>query len=90
MPQLELSVHSLREHHFIGQMQTKAERFKNGFYPNCLNEWDKAPSLSIFKYKILALIRRPSKPVYGIHGPGGFSYTVKSQSQQTKFSQIEA
>ena len=32
-----------------------------------------APSLSGFKLKILALIRPPSKPVYGIHDPKGLA-----------------
>ena len=32
-----------------------------------------APSLSGFELKILALIRPPSKPVYGIHDPKGLA-----------------
>ena len=80
IPQLEQPVYSLREHHVIGQIKARTERFKNSFYPNCLNEWDKllpevrqAPSLSVFKSKILAQIRPPSKPVYGIHDPKGLA-----------------
>ena len=56
IPQLEQSTYSLREQHVIGQIWARTERFKNSFYPNCLNEWDKllpevrqAPSLSVFK-----------------------------------------
>ena len=56
IPQLQQSTYSLREQHVIGQIRARTERFKNSFYPNCLNEWDKllpevrqAPSLSIFK-----------------------------------------
>ena len=80
IPQLEQPVYSLREHHVIGQIKARTERFKNSFYPNCLNEWDKllpevrqAPSLSVFKSKILAQIRPPSKLVYGIHDPKGLA-----------------
>ena len=64
----------------MSQLQNLTERFKNSFYPNCLNEWDKlfpevrqAPSLSVFKSKILALIRPLSKPVCGIHDPKGLA-----------------
>ena len=57
IPQLEQSTYSLREQHVIGQIRTRTERFKNSFYLNCLNEWDKllpavtrqAPSLNVFK-----------------------------------------
>ena len=45
-----------------------------------MNEWDKllpevseAPSLSILKSIILALIRPPSKPVHGTHDPKGLA-----------------
>ena len=56
MLELEQSKYSLCEQHVIGQIRARTERFKNSFYPNCLNEWDKllpevrqAPSLSVFK-----------------------------------------
>ena len=75
IPHFQQSTHSLRE-----QIRARKERFKNSFYPKCLNEWEKllpevrqAPSLSIFKSKILALIRPPSKPEYGIHDPKGLA-----------------
>ena len=56
IPQLQRSMYSLREQRVIWQIKARTERFKNSFYPNCLNEWDKllpeatqAPSLSAFK-----------------------------------------
>ena len=63
IPQIQQSTYSLREQHVIGKIRARAERFKNSFYPNCLNQRDKllpevrqAPSLSVFRLKLLALI----------------------------------
>ena len=54
------------------------------FYPNCLSEWNKlepelrlAPSIAVFKKKILSIIRPPAKSVYGIHDPKGLSYLTQ-------------
>ena len=54
------------------------------FYPNCLSEWNKlepelrlAPSIAVFKKKIMSIIRPPAKSVYGIHDPKGLSYLTQ-------------
>ena len=54
------------------------------FYPNCLREWNQldpeirlAPSLPIFKTKLLSIIRPPAKSVFGIHDPSGLSYLTQ-------------
>ena len=54
------------------------------FYPNCLSEWNKlepelrlAPSIAVFKKKLLSIIRPPAKSVYGIHDPKGLCYLTQ-------------
>ena len=36
-----------------------------------------APSIAVFKKKILSIIRPPAKSVYGIHDPKGLSYLTQ-------------
>ena len=62
-------------------MKARTEKFQSSFYPNCTSEWNKldpeirlAPSLAVFKTKLLSKIRPPAKPVFGIHDPTGLSY----------------
>ena len=60
----------------------RTEKFQSSFYPNYLTEWNKldseirlAPSVAVFKKKLLAKIRPPpAKPVFGIHDPIGLSH----------------
>ena len=81
IPPHQQSQYSLRKHDVIEQMRTRTEKFKSTFYPHCLAEWNAlgtetrlAPSVTIFKKKMLSKIRPPGKPVYGIHDPKGLSY----------------
>ena len=62
-------------------MRGRTERFQSSFYPNCIFEWNKldpeirlAPSVAVFKTKLLSKIRSPPKSVFGIHDPIGLSY----------------
>ena len=84
IPPHQQSQYSLRKHDVIGQIRTRTERFKSTFYPHCLSEWNAletetrlAPSVAIFKKKMLLKIRPSGKPVYGIHDPKGLSYLTQ-------------
>ena len=62
-------------------MRARTEKLKSSFYPDCISEWNKldpeirlAPSIAIFKTKLLSKIRPPAKSVFGIHNPVGLSY----------------
>ena len=81
IPPLHQLSYSLRTQDAIGRMKARTEKFQSSFYPNCTSEWNKldpeirlAPSLAVFKTKLLSKIRPPAKPVFGIHDPTGLSY----------------
>ena len=68
----------------LGLIRARTEKFKYSFYPNCLSEWNElcpeirtAPSVDIFKEKLLSKIRPPAKSVFGIHDPIGLSYLTQ-------------
>ena len=74
------SDYSLRRRAAVGQIRARTERFKSSFYPNCLSEWEELDpeikqscSVNVFKKRLLAIIRPPSKKVYNIHDPKGLS-----------------
>ena len=59
----------------IGQICARSKSFKSSFYPSCLSEWEKLEpevrlfsSVSMFKKKILAIIRPNPKSVIGVYG----------------------
>ncbi len=71
----------LRNQNVIGQIRARTEKFQSSFYPNCTSEWNKldpdirhAPSIAVFKSKILSLVRPSPKSVFGIHDPLGLSF----------------
>ena len=81
IPSLCQSNYSLRNQDVIGPIRGRTERFQSSFYPNCISEWNKldpeirlAPSVAVFKTKLLSRIRPPPKSVFGIHDPIGLSY----------------
>ena len=68
----------------IGRLRARTDKFKSSFYPNCLSEWNKlepelrlAPSVAVFKKKLLSIIRPPAKSVFGIYDPKGLSYLTQ-------------
>ena len=78
IPQLHQSHYSLRKRDIVGRIMARTEKFKSSFYPHCLCEWNDiepelrlAPSVAVFKKKILSIIRPPANPVFGIHDPIG-------------------
>ena len=75
------SRYSLRNQDFVGRTRARTEKFKSSFYPQCLSEWNKidpeirlAPSVAVFKAKLLSIICPPSKSIFGIYDPIGLSY----------------
>ena len=65
----------------IGPIRGRTERFQSSFYPNCISEGNKldpeirlAPSVAVFKTKLLSKIRPPPKSDFGIYDPIGLSY----------------
>ena len=99
IPQPHQSNYSLRNQNVVGRIRVRTEQFQSGFYPNCLHEWTKldpeirhAPSVAVFKKKLLSIIRPPAKSVFGIHDPVGLMYLTQirvdlSKLKFHKFSQ---
>ena len=80
VPPLHQSQYFIRNQDVIGRLRPRTEKFKSSFYPYCLSEWNKlepelrlAPSVSVFKKKLLSIIRSPAKSVFGIYDPIGLS-----------------
>ena len=81
IPALYRSQYSLRRQDVVGRIVTRTEKINSSFYPNCIQEWNTldpeirlAPSVAVFKKKLLSIIRPPAKSVFGIHDPLGLSY----------------
>ena len=81
IPPLQQSNYSLRNQDVIGQIRARTEKFLSSFYPNCICEWNKldpeirlAPSVAVFKAKLLSKIRPPAKSIFCIHDPIGLGY----------------
>ena len=62
-------------------MRTRTEKFIFNSYPDCISEWNKldpetrlAPSVAVFKRKLLSIIRPPPNSVFGIYDRMGISY----------------
>ena len=68
--------YNFRQCSIIGQISARSK----SFYPSCLSEWEKlepgvrlSSSVSMFKKKILAIIRPSPKLVFGVYDPKGKS-----------------
>ena len=84
IPLFQQSQYSLRNQDVVGQIGARTEKFQSAFYPHCLSEWNKldpeiraAPSVAVFKSKLLSKISSLAKSVFGIHDPKGLSYITK-------------
>ena len=84
IPPLHQSQYRLRDQDVIGRLRARTDKFKSSFYPNCLSGWNKlepelrpAPSVAVFKKKLLSIIRPPAKSVFGIYDPKGLSYLTQ-------------
>ena len=70
IPPLQQSHYSLFNQDVVGQIKARTEKFKSSFYPHCLSEWNElhseirlAPSVAVFKKKLLSLIRPPVRSI---------------------------
>ena len=93
IPQNQQFHYSLRKLDVIGQIRARSEKFKASFYPHCLSEWSKlkpeiklAPSVLVFKRKLLSVIRSLGKPFYGIHDPKGLSFLTQMRVGLSKLN----
>ena len=84
IPPLQQFQYSLRNQDVIGRIKARTEKFKSSFYPHCLSEWNEldseirlAPSVAVFKKKLLSIIRPPVRSIFGIHDPEGLSYLTQ-------------
>ncbi len=81
---MDHSNYSLRNQGVIGRMRARTEQFQSSFYPNCISEWNKldpevrlAPSVAVFKKKLVSIIRANAKSVFDIHDPIGLSHLTQ-------------
>ena len=65
----------------------------SSFYPNCISKWNRldpeirlAPSVGVFKTKLLSKIRPSAKSVFGIHDPIGLSYLLQIRGGLSKLN----
>ena len=84
IPPLQQSHYSLCNQDVVGQIKARTEKFKSSFYPRCLSEWNElhpeirlAPSVAVFKKKLLSIIRPPARSIFGIQDPIGLSYLTQ-------------
>ena len=99
IPPLHQSQYRLRDQDVIGRLRARTDKFKSSFYPNCLSEWNKlepelrlAPSVAVFKKKLLSIIPPPCKICVWNLRPKRIilSYPTQGWSQQIEFPQIQA
>ena len=81
---LHWSNYSLCNQDVIGRIGARTEKFESSFYPHCLAQWNEldpelrhAPSVAVFKKKLLSVIRPPAKSIFGISDPVGLSYLTQ-------------
>ena len=93
IPALHQSQNCLRDQDVIGRMRTRTEKFKSSFYPNCLSEWNKldaelrfAPSVAVFKKKLLSIARPLTKSVFRIYDPIGLPYLTQLKAGLSKLN----
>ena len=84
IPPLHPNSYCFRNPSVVGQIMARTEKFKSSFYPDYLCEWNKldpeirqAPSVSVFKKKLISQIRSPANSVYGIHNQKGVAHLTQ-------------
>ena len=93
IPPLQQSHYTLRNPDVIGRIRARTEKFRSSFHPSCLTEWNEldpeirlAPSVTVFKKKLLSIIRPPVKSVFGIHDPMGLSRLTQFRVDLSKLN----
>ena len=81
----------LQQSHYTLRNQGKNRKIQ--VYPSCLTEWNEldpeirlAPPVTVFKKKLLSIIRPPAKSVFGIHDPMGLSHLTQLRVGLRKFN----
>ena len=81
IPPLYRSQYSLRRLDAVEWIVPGTDKVNSSFYPNCIQEWNTldpeirlAPSVAVFKKKLLSIFCPPAKSVFGTHDPLGLSY----------------
>ena len=74
-------LYGLRPSNVIRPLRCRKERFQKSFYPDSIKCWNQIgpefreiPTLSLFKTKILKIIRPDNKQIFNIHKSPGISY----------------
>ena len=80
IPPFHQSQYCLRNQDVVGRLRARTEKFKSSSYPYCLSDWNNlepelrhAPSVAVFKKKLLSIIRHSAKSVFGIYDPIGLA-----------------
>ena len=76
----------LRNTHSFEAPKRQTDAFKNSFFPHCINEWNNLSlefremrSLSLFKNKLIRLVRPEKGQLYGIHDHLGVCRLTQSR-----------
>ena len=78
LPEIREQRYYLRNTHSFEAPKRRTDAFKNSFFPHCTNEWNnlslefrEVRSLSLFKTKLIRLVRPMKGQLYGIHDQAG-------------------
>ena len=78
LPEIREQRYDLRNTHSFEAPKRRTDAFKNSFFPHCINEWNnlslefrEVRSLSLFKTKLIRLVRPLKGQLYGIHDQAG-------------------
>ena len=65
-------------------MRYRTDTFRNSVFPFCINEWNhldpeirNSPSLAIFKFRLIRLIRPDRNEIYGVFEPNGLRFLTQ-------------
>ena len=74
IPQPRTFLHGQRRENVLHEIPCRTTRFFNSFYPDTTRSWNNIGfelTISIFKQKLVSLVRPPKKSIFGIHDPTG-------------------
>ncbi len=78
LPEMREQSYALRNTNSIAVPKRRTDAFKNSFFPHCINEWNNLSlefrelrSLSLFKTRLISLVRPVKNQIFGIHDPSG-------------------
>ena len=78
LPEMREQSYALRNTSSIAVPKRRTDAFKNSFFPHCINKWNNLSlefrelrSLSLFKTRLISLVRPAKRQIFGIHDPSG-------------------